>query len=117
MLTARICESGKEAGKWFSIMVKPGIPEQRVGYCARGCAGHESSADALAHHFQFQLDRESDLWIARHDARKCEICGASTTLRARLGRDTKLFVLCGDDQSSTNLRVLFQRRSALDRAA
>jgi hypothetical protein len=110
MLTARMCESGKDAGKWFSLMTRPGVPELRVGYCARGCAGHASSEEALAHHFQFQLDRETDLWMVRTDDRKCEICGTSTALRARLGRDTKLFALCGEHQSSSNLRALFQCR-------
>jgi hypothetical protein len=109
MLTARMCESGKDAGRWFSLMSRPGVPERRVGYCARGCGGHESSEEALAHH---QLDRETDLWMVRPDERKCEICESLTTLRARLGRDTKLFALCGDHQSSSNLRVLFNRRSA-----
>jgi hypothetical protein len=114
MVTARICESGKDAGRWFSLMIKPGGLEHRVGYCARGCAGHESRAEALAHHLQFQLDRETDLWMARpHGARACEICGTPTTLRARLGRGTTLYVLCGDHQSSSNLRTLFQQRSAL----
>ena len=73
MLTARMCESGKDAGKWFSLMTRPGVPELRVGYCARGCAGHASSEEALAHHFQFQLDRETDLWMVRTDDRKCDL--------------------------------------------
>ena len=114
MITARKCETGKDAGRWFSLTIKPGGLEQRVGYCARGCPGHESSAEALAHYLQFQLDRETDLWVERpHATRTCEICGARTTLRARLGRGTKLYVLCADHQSSSNLQALFQRRIAI----
>lgn len=114
MVTARKSETGKDAGKWFSLMIKPGGLEQRVGYCARGCRGHDSSEEALAHHLQFQLDRETDLWMARpHEARECEVCGTPTTLRARLGRGTKLYVLCADHQASSNLQALFQRRTAI----
>jgi hypothetical protein len=114
MVTARKCETGKDAGRWFSLAIKPGGLEHRVGYCARGCPGHESSAEALAHHLQFQLDRETDLWMERpQETRTCEICGTQTTLRARLGRGTKLYVLCADHQSSSSLQALFQRRIAL----
>jgi len=114
MVTARMCETGKDAGRWFSVTMKPDGHEDRVGYCARGCQGHGSSAEALAHHLQFQLDRETDLWVQRpHDTRTCEICGAQTTLRARLGRGTKLYVLCADHQSSSNLQALFRGRNAI----
>src|ERR1700757_3462708 len=114
MVTARKCETGKDAGRWFSVTIKSDGQGDRVGYCARGCQGHESTAEALAHYLQFQLDRETDLWVHRpHNSRACEICGARTTLRARLGRGTKLYVLCADHQSSSNLQALFQRRSAV----
>jgi hypothetical protein len=114
MVTARKCETGKDAGRWFSLASEPGGLEHRVGYCARGCPGHDSSAGALAHYLQFQLDRETDLWVERRqDTRACEICGTGTTLRARLGRGTKLYVLCADHQSSSNLQTLFERRVAL----
>jgi len=95
-------------------VLEPGGLEHRVGYCARGCPGHDSSGEALAHYLQFQLDRETDLWVERpRGMRACEICGTPTILRARLGRDTKLYVLCADHQSSSNLQMLFQRRTAL----
>jgi hypothetical protein len=113
MFTARKCELGKDAGKWFTVAIQPGGLTLRVGYCARGCPGHDSSVAALAHHLQFQLDRETDLWLQRAQTGACEICGVATTLRARLGRGTKLHILCADHQSSSNLQVLFQRRTAL----
>lgn len=112
MFTAQKCEQGKDAGKWFVVVIQPGGLTHRIGYCARGCAGHESSVAALTHHLQFQLDRETNLWLERRQAEACEICGASTRLRARLGRDTKPNVLCADHQSSSSLKLLFQRRTA-----
>ena len=84
MFTAQKCEFGNQAGKWFTVVIQPGGLAQRIGYCARGCLGHESSVAALEHHLQFQLDRETDLWLERQQATACEICGAPTTLRARL---------------------------------
>ena len=110
MFTARQCESGTDAGKWYTVIIeRQGV--RRAGYCASGCPGHNSSEDALAHYLQFQLDREADLWLDRRSPpRECEICGARTTLRARLGRDTKLFVLCQQHQSTTSLQTLFRRR-------
>lgn len=113
MFTAQKCEFGNQAGKWFTVAIRSGGLTHRIGYCARGCPGHESSVAALAHHLQFQLDRETDLWLERQEARACEICGAPTTLRARLGRDTKPHALCPDHQSSNSLQLLFQRRTAL----
>jgi hypothetical protein len=113
MFTAQKCEFGKDAGRWFTVTIQPGGLTHRIGYCARGCSGHESSIAALTHHLQFQLDRETDLWLERQQAHACEICGAPTTLRARLGRDTKPHVLCADHQSSSSLQLLFQRRTAL----
>ena len=110
MFTARKCESGADSGKWYTVIIERG-DERRAGYCAIGCAGHDSSDEALAHHLQFQLDREANLWLDRRALPgECEICGARTTLRARLGRDTKLFVLCRQHQSTSSLQTLFRRR-------
>jgi len=110
MFTARKCDSGADAGKWYTVIIeRRGV--RRAGYCALGCIGHESAEGALAHHLQFQLDRETDLWLDRRALPgECEICGARTTLRARLGRDTKLFVLCHQHQSTSSLQTLFRLR-------
>jgi hypothetical protein len=112
MFTTRKCEVGADAGKWYTVVIeRQGI--RRVGYCALGCPGHNSSAEALAHHLQYQLDRESDLWLERRAVpRDCEICGEPTTLRARLGRDTLLFILCRQHQSTTSLQTLVRQRLA-----
>lgn len=112
MIIARMCETGDDVGKWYSV-----IPERkgvrRAGYCATGCCGHDSSQSALAHYLQFQLDRETDLWLVRREpARACEICSALTTLRARVGRNTKLVVLCTQHQSTRYLQTLLERRLA-----
>lgn len=117
MFTAKKCESGRDAGKWFTVAIQPGGLTHRIGYCARGCSGHDSSDAALMHHLQFQLDRETDLWLERQRSDACEICGTPTTLRARLGRGTKPHALCADHQSSGSLQLLFQRRTATAGAA
>lgn len=117
MFTARKCEVGADAGKWYTVVIER-QGTRRVGYCALGCPGHDSSAEALAHHLEYQLDRETDLWLERRSLpRNCEICGESTTLRARLGRDTQLFILCRDHQSTTSLQKLFQQRLARQAAS
>lgn len=112
MAIARMCESGVDAGKWYPVIVgQNGV--RRAGYCATGCPGHDSSQGALAHYLQFQLDREVDLWLDRREpARECEICGAWTTLRARLGRNTKRIALCTHHQPTKSLQALFERRMA-----
>jgi hypothetical protein len=109
MLTTRKCEDGADAGKWYAVVIE-GPAVRRAGYCAVGCSGHESSEAALAHHLQYQLDRETDLWLERRIPRDCEICGDPTTLRARLGRNTKLFVLCRQHQSTHSLEKVVQQR-------
>jgi hypothetical protein len=113
MVTAKRSESGEHAGKWFAVTVQPGGLTCRIGYCARGCPGHESSSGALAHHLQFQLDRETDLWLERQAALACELCSVPTTLRARVGRDSKPHVLCAEHQSSHSLQLLVERRTSL----
>ena len=117
MVMARLCELGNDAGKWYAVVSEhKGV--RRAGYCASGCSGHDSSQGALAHYLQFQLDRESDLWLDRREpARACEICGAHTTLRARLGHHTKLVALCTQHQSTMSLQKLFERRIASATAA
>jgi hypothetical protein len=117
MFTTRKCEVGADAGKWYTVVIVP-QGTRRVGYCARACPGHDSSAEALAHHLQYQLDREADLWLERRSAtRDCEICGEPTTLRARLGRGTQLFILCRQHQSTASLQRLFQERLARQAAS
>ena len=117
MFTARKCEVGADAGKWFTVVIER-QGTRRVGYCAHACPGHDSSAEALAHHLQYQLDREADLWLERRSAqRDCEICGELTTLRARLGRDTQLFILCRQHQSTASLQKLFRQRLARQAAS
>ena len=112
MFTARKCEIGADAGKWYTVVIER-EGTRRVGYCARACPGHNSSAEALAHHLQYQLDREAHLWLDRRTPpRDCEICHEPTTLRARLGRDTQLFILCRQHQSTASLQTLVQQRLA-----
>jgi hypothetical protein len=109
MFTACRCESGADTGKWFAVILGP-QGTRRAHCCAAGCAGRDSCEEALAHHLQFQLDHESELWLERRSSpARCEICGGLTTLRARLGRDTKLVVLCHRHQSTSNLQTVVQR--------
>ena len=109
MLTTRKCEVGADAGKWYAVVVER-QSVRRAGYCALGCPGHESSEEALAHHLQYQLDRQTDLWLERRGAQDCEVCGDPSNLRARLGRNTKLFVLCQQHQSTHSLQKVVQQR-------
>jgi hypothetical protein len=109
MQTTRKCEDGADAGKWYAVVIEQKAV-RRAGYCALGCAGHASSEDALAHLLQYQLDRQTDLWLDRRGDQDCEICGDPTTLRARVGRNTKLIVLCQQHQSTHSLQKVLQRR-------
>ena len=113
MFITRQCDAGDETGKWFTVVVEQKTV-RRIGYCALGCAGHGSSDDALSHHLQYQLDRETDLWLDRRSlGGECEICGEHTTLHARLGRSTKLFRLCHTHHTTSSLKILFRKRVAL----
>jgi hypothetical protein len=117
MLTAKQSTEGANAGRWYAVMVEGKGVSRRTGYCATGCMGHESAEEALAHHLQYQLDREADFWLERRDApRACEMCGTQTTLRARLGRGTGLFVLCTKHQTTGSLQTLSTRRVAAQTA-
>lgn len=110
MFITHQCETGDETGRWFTVVLERKIA-RRIGYCAFGCAGHDSSEDALAHHLQYQLDRETDLWLDRRTlGGKCEMCNEHTTLHARLGRGTKLFRLCKTHHTTNSLKSLFRER-------
>lgn len=118
VFAARRCEEGPDAGRWYTVVAEPKGVVRRTGYCAAGCAGHDTAEEALAHHLQYQLDRETDFWLDRRSAwRDCEICGEKTTLRARLGRDSALFVLCTRHQTTSSLQTLFRRRTHAQPAA
>jgi hypothetical protein len=112
MFIARQCEIGAETGKWFTVVIEHKTV-RRTGYCAFGCLGHASADEALAHHLQYQLDRETDLWLDRRSmGGACEMCDVYTTLHARLGRGTKLFRLCHDHHTTSSLKILFRKRMA-----
>lgn len=112
MFVARQCEDGAGVSRWYTVVVEPRGVVRRAGYCATSCPGHSTADEALAHHLQYQLDREADFWLERREMLSgCEICGEQTTLRARLGRGTKLFVLCTRHQTTGSLQTLFRRRT------
>jgi hypothetical protein len=107
-------ENGDAAGKWFMMAIDPRTGARRTGYCASRCTGHATEAEALEHHLQYLLDRESDLWLDRRGApRDCEICGEPTTLMARLGRKVPLIALCQPHQSTHSLQIVHRRRHGL----
>jgi len=112
MFTARKFEVGADAGKWYTVVIEQ-KDMRRTGYCALACVGHDSSEAALEHHLQYQLDREASLWLDRRaNPGDCQICGERTTLRARLGNGTKLFVLCQRHQTTSSLKTVFRQRVA-----
>lgn len=114
MLIPRQNADGADSGKWYMMTIEAGRPARRTGYCALQCEGHGTPEEALAHHLQYQLDRQVDLRLERRSMpRGCEICAEVTTLRARLGVGTKLFVLCARHQSTTSLREAMRRREAV----
>src|SRR5437762_12080213 len=101
MFTTRKCEVGADAGKWYTVVIER-QGTRRVGYCALGCPGHDSSAEALAHHLRHQLDRETDLWPARRATpRDCGLCAPAPTPPARLCRNTKRYTLRLEHQAPT----------------
>jgi hypothetical protein len=111
MLVPRLSEEGPDTGKWYMVSVEGKQPARRAGYCALQCVGHETREEAVAHHLQYQLDRQVDLRLERRSMpAACEICGQITTLRARLGVGTKLFVLCASHQSTISLRDALRAR-------
>jgi hypothetical protein len=116
MLTTRLCDAGADAGKWYAVVIERQAV-RRAGYCAIGCSGHPSSDEALAHYLQYQLDRQTDLWLERRSAQDCEVCGDPTTMRARLGRNTKLFVLCQEHQSTHSLQTVLRQRLSRQQSA
>ncbi len=112
MFLPKVSVDGTDSGKWYMVSVEGKIATRRVGYCAGNCDGHGTQAEAMEHFLQYQLDREVDLWLSRRGQRACEICSEPTTMRARLGRKTELFVLCQKHQSTNSLQTIVRRNRA-----
>jgi hypothetical protein len=110
MFIPKMSTDALDEGKWYMMVVEGKTPPRRAGYCAGSCSGHGSEAEASEHFLQYQLDREVDLWLARRGERACAMCGEPTTLRARLGRNSELVVLCRRHQSTISLQTLARRR-------
>ena len=110
MFIPKMSTEALDEGKWYMMVVEGKTIPRRTGYCAGSCSGHSTQAEASEHFLQYQLDREVDLWLARRGERACEMCGEPTTLRARLGRNTELIVLCRRHQSTISLQTLARRR-------
>jgi hypothetical protein len=110
MFIPKMSTDALDEGKWYMMLVEGKTPPRRTGYCAGSCSGHSTEAEANEHFLQYQLDREVDLWLARRGERACAMCNEPTTLRARLGRNTELIVLCRRHQSTISLQTLARRR-------
>jgi hypothetical protein len=111
MFIPKMSTETADEGKWYMVLVEGKTTSRRTGYCAGSCGGHSTEAEASEHFLQYQLDREVDLWLARRGELACALCGEPTTLRARLGRNSELFVLCRRHQSTISLQTLARRRT------
>jgi hypothetical protein len=60
----------------------PGNHVWPVGYCSKGCPGHESKDDARRHYRQFLIDRFGQLSGRLNSTGTCAICGIATTFYA-----------------------------------
>ena len=112
MFIPKMSTDAVDEGKWYMMLVEGKTTPRRAGYCAGSCGGHSTEAEASEHFLQYQLDREVDLWLARRGERACAVCAEPTTLRARLGRNTELIVLCRRHQSTISLQTLARGRTA-----
>jgi len=111
MFIPKMSTEAADEGKWYMMVVEGKTTPRRTGYCAGSCGGHSTEAEASEHFLQYQLDREVDLWLARRGELACAMCGEPTTPRARLGRNSELFVLCRRHQSTISLQTLARRRT------
>ena len=110
MFIPKMSTDALDEGKWYMMVVEGKTPPRRAGYCAGSCSGHGSEAEASEPFLQYRLDREVDRGLARRGERACAMCGEPTTLRARLGRNSELVVLCRRHQSTISLQTLARRR-------
>ena len=82
-LPVRIASEGNEAALYhYCCCLYPGYKVWPVGYCSKGCSGHQSKAEAREHYRQFLVDRFGQYTGRLSSPAGCAVCGLSTTFYA-----------------------------------
>lgn len=85
-----------------------------VGYCAQGCAGHQTKQEAEAHYREYVLDNFSFDGRMSNEMRKCEICQAWTDRIAQGGiGNTDIHVLCDEHRTRAWLATVLPDQSEI----
>jgi hypothetical protein len=80
--------NGGHAGKWHYTVTNDKVTFP-AGYCADGCAGHDTPEGAREHFKEYLLDNARFDGKLSNQQRKCEICGVYTE---RLGQVPSMMV-------------------------
>ena len=82
-LPVQIESEGKETALYhYCCCLYPGYKVWPVGYCSKGCSGHQSKAEAREHYRQFLVDRFGQYTGRLSSPAGCAVCGLSTTFYA-----------------------------------
>jgi hypothetical protein len=82
-MPVQICSGGKNVGLYhYCCCLYPGYKVWPVGYCSKGCSGHQSKNDAREHYRQFIIDRFGQYSGRLTSPACCAVCGFSTTFYA-----------------------------------
>lgn len=66
----------------YCCCLYPGYRVWPVGYCAEGCPGHHTRAEAREHYRQFLLERFAQYGGRLNSPAACAVCGRNTSLFA-----------------------------------
>ena len=77
-------EDGRSTGKFHYARSSRYLSEA-VGYCADGCGGHETAAEAREHYRQFLVNERVSLFRGQMQRpERCKACGSWTRSFARI---------------------------------
>ena len=99
-------QDGGPSGLWH-YTVKWDKQIHAVGYCAQGCPGHLTEAEAQEHYKAYLLDTNLHLDQRLHDEqRKCKVCGAWTQGQATIPTWYFTAVLCDEHRTREHVVAL-----------
>ena len=85
-----------------------------VGYCAQGCAGHQTAKEAETHFREWVLDTATFDGTLSNQQRKCEVCGIWTDRIAQAGIGmTDTHVLCDEHRTRAWLATVLPEQEVI----
>lgn len=100
-----IADDGRPTGR-FHFARSSAYRDEAVGYCAAGCAGHDTADEAREHYRQFLVNERVSLFPEQMQRpERCRVCGAWTQSYARV-ESWDFYPLCPEHLTRESVALL-----------